>query len=105
LNKIIYPWGFSFHFSGSLRNAEDLPSLIEEIVDVSRVYDWKYNIYNSNFPNDTFEKQESFENVYGINFTPTNCEAHTRFESRQIITLNNYVHTNRHPNPRIRPVY
>ncbi|MCL2311102.1 MAG: hypothetical protein FWC41_01245 [Firmicutes bacterium] len=66
--------GLSFYFSGSLRNAEDLPSLIEEIVDISRVYGWKYHIYNPNFPNDAFENNDSFENVYGISFTPTNCE-------------------------------
>jgi len=66
--------GLSFHFSGYLRNAEDLPSLIEEVRDVSEVYNWKYHIYETNFPNGAFENQESFENVYGICFTPTNCE-------------------------------
>jgi metallo-beta-lactamase class B len=53
--------GLSFYFSGSLQNAEDLSSLIEEIVDVSRVYGWKYHIYNPNFPNDAFENNDSFE--------------------------------------------
>ena len=66
--------GLSIHFSGRLRKAEDLPALIEEIKDVSNVYGWKYHLFDTRFPNDTFENQTSFENVYGINFTPTNCE-------------------------------
>ena len=66
--------GLSFHFSGRLRNAEDLPSLIEEVKDVSEVYGWKYVIFNTNFPHNTFKEEENFEHVYGINFTPTDCE-------------------------------
>ena len=66
--------GLTFHFSGHLRKAEYLPALIEEIKDVSDVYGWKYHIYNTHFPNDTFENHTSFEDVYGISFTPKDCE-------------------------------
>jgi hypothetical protein len=66
--------GLSIHFSGRLRKAEDLPSMIEEVKDIADVYGWKYNIYNTQFPNDTFDDRLSFENIYGISFTPTNCE-------------------------------
>jgi hypothetical protein len=66
--------GLTIHFSGRLRKAEDLSSMIEEIKDVSDVYGWKYRIYNTRFPNDIFESQPSFENIYGISFTPTDCE-------------------------------
>jgi len=66
--------GLSIHFSGRLRKAEYLPALIEEIKDVSNIYGWRYHIFNTHFPNDTFENQTSFENVYGISFTPTKCE-------------------------------
>jgi hypothetical protein len=66
--------GLTIHYSGRLRKAEDLPTLIEEVKDISSVYGWKYHIYETHFPNDTFEKRTSFENVYGINFTPANCE-------------------------------
>jgi len=34
--------GLSFHFSGYLRNAEDLSSLIEEVKDLAEVYDCKH---------------------------------------------------------------
>ena len=66
--------GLSIHFNGRLRKAEFLPALIEEIKDISDVYGWKYHTFDTCFPNDTFENHTSFENVYGINFTPTNCE-------------------------------
>ena len=66
--------GLSIHFTGRLRKAEHLPALIEEITDVSKVYGWRYHIYNTHFPNGTFENHTSFEEVYGISFTPTNCE-------------------------------
>ena len=66
--------GLSIHFSGRLRKAEYLQTLIEEIKDISDVYGWKYHIFDRYFPNNTFENSTSFENVYGINFTPTNCE-------------------------------
>jgi len=66
--------GLSIHYSGRLRRTEYLPAMIEEIKDISNVYNWKYHIYKTHFPNDYFQNHTSFENVYGINFTPTNCE-------------------------------
>ena len=66
--------GLSFHFSGRLSKAELLPAMIEEIVDVSNVYGWKYKVYNTSFPNNSFETCTSFDNIYGISFTPTECE-------------------------------
>ena len=66
--------GLTIHFTGHLHKAEYLPALIEEIKDISNVSGWKYHIYNTRFPNDTFENHTSFENIYGIDFTPTDCE-------------------------------
>ena len=66
--------GLSIHFSGRLRKAESLPVLIEEVKDVAKVYGWKYYIYETNFPNDSFENRTSFDDVYGISITPTECE-------------------------------
>ena len=66
--------GLSIHFSGRLRKPEYLPAMIEEIKDISNVHGWKYYIYNTHFPNETFDNHTSFENVYGISFTPTECE-------------------------------
>ena len=66
--------GLSIHFSGRFRNAELLPAMIEEVIDVSKVYGWKYNVYNTHFPKNSFESCRSFDNIYGISFTPTDCE-------------------------------
>ena len=66
--------GLSIHFSGRLRQAEHLPEMVTEIVDISDVYGWKYKIFNRHFPNDSFENHTSFDNVFGICFTPTGCE-------------------------------
>jgi len=66
--------GLSIYYSGRLRKVEFLPALIEEIKDVSDVYGWKYHVFNTHFPSDTFENHTSFEDVYGICFTPTGCE-------------------------------
>ena len=66
--------GLSIHYSGRLKKVESLSALIEEVRDISEIYKWKYTIFETNFPNDTFENKESFEKIYGICFTPTNCE-------------------------------
>jgi len=66
--------GLSFHFSGRLRKAEDLPALIAEVKDVSNVNGWKYFIFETRFPNDSFENHTSFDEVYGICFSPPKCE-------------------------------
>jgi len=66
--------GLSIHFSGRLRKAEFLPAMIEEVIDVSNVYGWKYKVYNTHFTNNCFEKSVSLDNFYGISFTPTDCE-------------------------------
>ena len=66
--------GLSIHFSGRLRKAELLPAMIEEVIDISNVYGWKYKVYDTNFPKNSFESCTSFVNIYGVSFTPTDCE-------------------------------
>ncbi len=66
--------GLSIHYSGYLKGADLLPELIREVQDISEIYGWKYQILDSVFPNEHFNEKADFENLYGINFTPTNCE-------------------------------
>jgi len=66
--------GLSFHYSGSIANPELLPELIEDIKDIAKVYRWKYNVYERQFPEDAFGKSGYNQNIYGISFTPPNCE-------------------------------
>jgi hypothetical protein len=55
--------GLSIHFSGRLRQAKHLPAMIAEVKDVSDVYGWKYHIYDTHFPNDSFKNRMSFDEV------------------------------------------
>lgn len=49
-------------------------NLIKEVQDVAKVYDWKYHIYDTVFPDNKFSKETAYDKIFGINFTPTNCE-------------------------------
>ncbi|MDR1859659.1 MAG: hypothetical protein LBR06_01895 [Bacteroidales bacterium] len=66
--------GLSIHYRGRLKKAKLLPALIEEIKNVAQVYGWQYHTYRTNFQNDEFSAETSFDEIYGISFTPTNCE-------------------------------
>ncbi|MDR0865286.1 MAG: hypothetical protein LBO74_10215 [Candidatus Symbiothrix sp.] len=66
--------GLSIYYSGRIKNADSLPLLVEEIKDISKIYGWKYCTYETCFPNNTLAEKESFQKIYGIHFTPTNCE-------------------------------
>lgn len=66
--------GLSIHYKGNIKEAKLLPNLIEEVKDVAETYHWKYHIYETNFVNNKLDNQLLFDEVYGISFTPTNCE-------------------------------
>lgn len=66
--------GLSFHYNGKISKPELLPELIDEIQDIAKAYNWKYFVFDRQFPNSTCEKENYNQNIYGINFTPTGCE-------------------------------
>ena len=66
--------GLSFHYSGSIASRELLPELIEDVRDISDVYHWKCNIYERQFSEDSIFKSGYDGNIYGISFSPPNCE-------------------------------
>jgi len=66
--------GLSFHYSGNIANPALLPELIEEIQDIAKMYNWKYVVFERQFPENAFGKIEYNQNIYGICFTPPNCE-------------------------------
>jgi len=66
--------GLSIYYSGKIKDAKSLPLLIEEVKDVAIVNKWKYNIFDTAFPNNTLDNVEHLEPIYGINFTPSKCE-------------------------------
>ncbi|MBW8332236.1 MAG: hypothetical protein K0M40_09470 [Prolixibacteraceae bacterium] len=66
--------GLSFHYSGRIANPASLSDLIEEIEDIAKVHDWKYFVFDRQFPEDTIGKPDYNQRIYGICFTPPNCE-------------------------------
>jgi len=66
--------GLSFHYSGNIAKPELLPELMDEVQDICTVYNWKYTIYERQFPEDPFGKPGYDQNIYGISFTPPGSE-------------------------------
>lgn len=65
--------GLSFHYKGRLTSASDLYTFVEEVEDICKVFDWKFNVLNTEYPNDEFVSPLNAED-YGIMFTPQDCE-------------------------------
>src|SRR5690625_2262803 len=66
--------GLSIHYSGYLKKANLLPELIREVKDVAEIYEWKYQIFDTVFPDEQFQKEVDFDNLYGISFRPPDSE-------------------------------
>lgn len=48
--------------------------MIEEVTDIAQNNQWSYHIFEEEFANDTFTVEPNYESVYGISFSPPNCE-------------------------------
>jgi hypothetical protein len=48
--------------------------MIEEVKDIAEIYQWRYNIFEDTFPAAGFGQADYNENIYGICFTPPECE-------------------------------
>lgn len=66
--------GLSIHYNGRFGNPELLQQMIEEVEDIVTVYNWKYTIRNTKFPIGSFESETHDNKLYGISFTPPDCE-------------------------------
>ena len=66
--------GLTIHYSGSFNKGASLPAMIEEVKDIISVYKWPFDIYEGQFPPGSFGKKSYDENIYGISFTPPECE-------------------------------
>lgn len=66
--------GLSLHYSGRFGNPELLQQMIEEVEDIAGIYKWKYTTLNTKFPAGSFKKKLHDNKVYGISFTPPDCE-------------------------------
>ena len=65
--------GLTIYYGGSFNPSASLQQMIEEVVEIAKVYHWKYTIYESNFPEAEFEPIPN-EKIYGAIFTPPDCE-------------------------------
>lgn len=67
--------GLSFHYSGSIAKPELLPKLIEEVLDIVKIYGWKNSIYETSFPNNCLSGITEYnDTIFGVSITPPACE-------------------------------
>ncbi|MEI7595303.1 MAG: hypothetical protein WCK02_06100 [Bacteroidota bacterium] len=66
--------GLSIHYSGRFNEKASLPEMIEELKDIAELYKWHYTIYKTKFPCDALGKGNYNNSIYGISFTPPECE-------------------------------
>ncbi|MEQ9376929.1 MAG: hypothetical protein RIG68_17195 [Imperialibacter sp.] len=64
----------SIHYSGRISNRASLPNLIEEIKDITNIYQWKLSVFKEEFPVQDDEGQLVDGELYGVAFSPPNCE-------------------------------
>lgn len=66
--------GLSIHYSGSFNPDASLSAMIEEVKDIVDIYKWKYFVFEDTFPPDSSGLADYSEDIYGICFTPPDCE-------------------------------
>ena len=66
--------GLSFHYNGRIAKPELLPELIVEVQEIAGITNWKYTVYQREFPINIFGKPHNNQNIYGISVTPPGCE-------------------------------
>ena len=66
--------GLSFHYNGRFSRSASLRSMIEEVEDVAKIYNWKYHVFEIAFPDGSRDMEEYDQSVYGICFSPEKCE-------------------------------
>ncbi len=66
--------GLTIHYSGRFNEYASLSEMIEEVKDIAEIYNWKYHIFEQNFSIDEIGKTDYTNKIYGICFTPPECE-------------------------------
>lgn len=77
--------GLSIHYRGRFNQNAVLSDLITEVKEVAEVLKWNYTVYGTEFPTKGKEDQLYDGEIYGISFTPPDCE------TVSICFLSNYV--------------
>lgn len=63
----------SIHYSGSFNPSASLEEMVEEVVEIVKVYQWEHTIYETRFPKGGFDEPYN-EKIYGVIFSPPSCE-------------------------------
>ena len=66
--------GLSIHYSGRFNKKATLSELIAEVKEVAETFKWDYKIFLEEFPVNNNESQPYDGKIYGISFTPPECE-------------------------------
>lgn len=66
--------GLSIHYNGRFNAQSSLSEMIEEVRDIAEIYNWQYTIYEQHFPFIQIDGHIYTEKIYGISFTPPDCE-------------------------------
>jgi hypothetical protein len=65
--------GLSIHYNGRFNTVSSLSEMIDEVEDIAKVYNWKYYIFEREFPGTGYDKNYN-DKIYGICFSPPECE-------------------------------
>ncbi len=63
--------GLSIQYKGRFKEDTRLQDMIEEVVDIVSIYQWKYQVYQTVFPS---KSEVPDKKIYGISFSPPDCE-------------------------------
>ncbi|MDO9257397.1 MAG: hypothetical protein Q7U54_17895 [Bacteroidales bacterium] len=66
--------GLTIHYSGRFNPNSSLSAMIEEVRDIAELYQWKFKIFETEFPAGETGKEEYNQKIYGICYTPPECE-------------------------------
>ncbi len=65
--------GLTIHYSGIFSAKASLSAFVEEVVDILQPLNFDYHVFETEFP-DEAENTEDLTKIYGLSFTPPNCE-------------------------------
>ncbi|MFH1198475.1 MAG: hypothetical protein V1720_22420 [bacterium] len=66
--------GLSIHYNGKFNASAFLPDMIREVRDIAEIYNWKYTVFEEEFPAKGFDDESYNNSIYGICFSPPESE-------------------------------
>ncbi|MCJ7552659.1 MAG: hypothetical protein MUO34_02135 [Ignavibacteriaceae bacterium] len=66
--------GLTIHYNGKFSENAFLTEMIEEVKDIAEIYNWKYTIFEMEFPSSDSDQNNQNGKLYGIMFFPPESE-------------------------------